>query len=250
MEKNYSNDLFKVVKHRVPIADVVESFGLQLNKDKCLCPFHAEKTHSFSIDRARNIFNCFGCGVSGDVVTFVSQIKGCEPLEAAKYLAEQYHIDIADNPKEPCIREYIEKCIHDVEKTDYFLKRGLSLETIKRFKLGFDVKRNAVVIPYSSDLSYYQTRNILDKKFFKPTTDEAGHEPLYNYKCLYAHKPVFVVESPICALSILQFGYPAIALCGVNGIHKLIREVEKNPPSSRLSYHWTTTNLVKKQQMS
>ena len=61
----------------------------QLNsRDKGLCPFHREKTPSFSIDRKNNIFTCFGCGETGDVITFASKIKEVEPLEAAKLLAE------------------------------------------------------------------------------------------------------------------------------------------------------------------
>ena len=230
-----SNDLFQKVKSRIEIADVVTAFGLTLNaKDKCLCPFHSEKTPSFSIDRKSNIFTCFGCGASGDVVTFVSQIKGCEPLEAAKYLANQYHLDIDGNPKGSCISEYLARCIHDVRQTDYFFKRGLTLETIERFKLGYDPQRKSVVIPYSSDLQYYIARSVNEKKFFKPSTDEAGPEPLYNMKGLYAKKPIFIVESPICALSIMQYGHPAVALCGASAIHKLMRQVKTQRPSAPL----------------
>ena len=57
MEKNYSNDLFKIVKNCVPIADVVEFFGLKLKKNQCLCPFHNEKTPSFSIERKKTSSN-------------------------------------------------------------------------------------------------------------------------------------------------------------------------------------------------
>lgn len=70
------------------------------------------------------------------------------------------------------------------DKTDYFAKRGLTAETVKKFCLGFDIHRNAVVLPYSSELTYYQTRSIADKKFYKPPTEEAGAEPLFNRKAL------------------------------------------------------------------
>ena len=69
-------DIFETVKSQVKIADVVEYFGVKLNsRDKGLCPFHREKTASFSVDRKNNIFTCFGCGETGDVITFVSKIK-------------------------------------------------------------------------------------------------------------------------------------------------------------------------------
>ena len=81
-------DIFEKVKTQVHIADAVAQFGVQLNsKDKGLCPFHNEKTPSFSVDRKTNIFTCFGCGATGDVIAFVSKLKNIEPLEAAKLLA-------------------------------------------------------------------------------------------------------------------------------------------------------------------
>ena len=175
------NEIFEKVKADARIADVVESFGIKLNsKDKGLCPFHREKTPSFSVDRKNNIFTCFGCGETGDVITFVSKIKGCEPLDAAKYLAEMYHIDTGEYTGKPSIRDYLKACIRDVGMTDYFAKRGLTAETVKKYCLGYDAKRGAVVLPYSSELRYYQTRSIADKRFFKPTTEEAGAEPLFN----------------------------------------------------------------------
>lgn len=99
-------DIFETVKSQVKIADVVEQFGVKLNsRDKGLCPFHREKTASFSVDRNTNIFTCFGCGETGDVITFVSKIKDIEPYEAAKLLAEMYRIDISDSkPQKPSIK--------------------------------------------------------------------------------------------------------------------------------------------------
>ena len=181
-------DIFETVKSQVKIADVVEFFGVKLNsRDKGLCPFHREKTASFSVDRKNNIFTCFGCGETGDVITFVSKIKDIEPYEAAKLLAEIYHIDVQDaKPQKPSIKKYLQACMKDADKTDYFAKRGLTAETVKKFCLGFDIHRNAVVLPYSSELTYYQTRSIADKKFYKPPTEEAGAEPLFNRKALWA----------------------------------------------------------------
>ena len=100
-------DIFETVKSQVKIADVVEFFGVKLNsRDKGLCPFHREKTASFSVDRKNNIFTCFGCGETGDVITFVSKIKDIEPYEAAKLLAEIYHIDVQDaKPQKPSIKK-------------------------------------------------------------------------------------------------------------------------------------------------
>ena len=88
-------DIFEKVKDQVKIAEAVSLFGLQLNsRDKCHCPFHREKTPSFSVDRKNNIFTCFGCGETGDVIAFAAKMKDVEPLEGARYLAAAFHIDI------------------------------------------------------------------------------------------------------------------------------------------------------------
>ena len=230
-------DIFEKVKDQVKIADAVEAFGIKLNsRDKGLCPFHREKTPSFSIDRKNNIFTCFGCGETGDVITFASKMKEVEPLEAAKLLAEMFHIDVDDCTKRTSIKDYLKGCIRDADKTDYFQKRGLTKETVKKYCLGYDAKRNAIVLPYSSELRYYQTRSISDKKFYKPTNEEAGAEPLFNRKALWgtSKEPVFIVESPLCALSIMQCGGVSVSLCGVGGANKLVKEVKAKKPNAPL----------------
>ncbi len=231
-------DIFEKVKDQVKIADAVEAFGIKLNsRDKGLCPFHREKTPSFSIDRKNNIFTCFGCGETGDVITFASKMKEVEPLEAAKLLAEMFHIDVDDCTKRMSIKDYLKACIKDADKTDYFQKRGLTKETVKKYCLGYDAKRNAIVLPYSSELRYYQTRSISDKKFYKPTNEEAGAEPLFNRKALWgtSKEPVFIVESPLCALSIMQCGGVSVSLCGIGGANKLVKEVKAKKPNAPLA---------------
>lgn len=230
-------DIFEKVKDQVKIAEVVTAFGVQLNsKDKGLCPFHQEKTASFSVDRKNNIFTCFGCGETGDVIAFVSKIKDIEPLEAAKLLADMYNVDLVECSKRTSIKDYLKGCIRDVGQTDYFTRRGLNQATIQKYCLGYDKKRNAIVLPYSSELRYYQTRSIADKKFYKPTTEEAGAEPLFNRRALWgsSKEPVFIVESPLCALSIMQCGEPAVSLCGIGGTNKLIKEVKAKKPNAPL----------------
>lgn len=230
-------DIFEKVKDQVKIADAVEAFGVKLNsRDKGLCPFHREKTPSFSIDRKNNIFTCFGCGETGDVITFASKMKEVEPLEAAKLLAEMFHVDVDDCTKRTSIKDYLKACIKDANKTDYFQKRGLTKETVKKYCLGYDAKRNAIVLPYSSELRYYQTRSIADKKFYKPTNEEAGAEPLFNRKVLWgtSKEPVFIVESPLCALSIMQCGGVSVSLCGVGVANKLVKEVKSKKPNAPL----------------
>ena len=195
-----------------------------------LCPFHNEKTPSFSVKKEDNIFKCFGCGESGDAITFVAKLKGIEPIEAAREIAEKYHIEIEDKKysKSSTITDYLKRCIADVSKTDYFELRCLNKSTIRKFCLGYDTYHNSAVIPYSSKLTYYQSRSIGEKAFFKPKTEDAGAEPIFNINALkLANKePIFVVESPICAMSVYQSGGNAIATCGTSGWKKVVEEVK------------------------
>ncbi len=179
-------DIFTSVKEGVEITRVVEYFGIEVNSSgKANCPFHSDKSPSFVVDKKNNTFKCFGCGEGGDAVNFVSKLKGIPMVDAAKMIATAFNISYDDNAcsikaKTSTVTEYIKKCMLDIGNTNYFEGRGLSKATIRKFCLGYDEYRNAVVEPYSSKLQYYQTRGTVDKVFFKPKTEVAGAEPLFN----------------------------------------------------------------------
>ncbi len=224
--------IFEKIKSQVNIRDVIERFGISLDRtNKANCPFHKEKTASFSVDVKNNFFKCFGCGESGDSIDFVAKLKGVESIDAAKMIAEMFNISYQEREKSTVspITEYIDKCIKDITQTDYFKKRGLTATTISKFCLGYDSYRKAVVIPYSGKKTYYQTRSTVDKTFYKPKTEDAGTEPLFNGDVLdkVNKEVVFVVESPICAMSIMQCGGIAVSICGVGGASKLISKLDK-----------------------
>jgi DNA primase len=90
-------NLFSFIKNKVSIVDVINEYthlkraGLYW---KAHCPFHHEKTASFTVSPHKEIFYCFGCHVTGDVISFISRMENCTPVEAVKHLAERYHIDI------------------------------------------------------------------------------------------------------------------------------------------------------------
>lgn len=80
-------DIFKIIKERSDIIVVAEHLGIYLDKrNMCKCPFHKEKTASFSIQPKKQIWHCFGCGKSGDVINLVQESLNCTPFEAIKYL--------------------------------------------------------------------------------------------------------------------------------------------------------------------
>jgi DNA primase len=145
-----------------------------------LCPFHNEKTPSFSVNPARNIFKCFGCGKGGDPITFVMEHESIGYPEALRYIAKKYNIAIEETEVS---KEYLEeKLLNDslflvneralkfyqdqLFETDkgksiglqYFKERGFREDTIRKWGLGFSpenrdsLTKTLVTEGYSIDL--------------------------------------------------------------------------------------------------
>ena len=122
---------------------------------KGLCPFHGEKTASFTVYPDTQSYYCFGCGSGGDVVTFIKNIENLDYLDAVKFLADRVGMDVPEdntydnslNKKRLRILEanreaarFYHSCLGTKDGAigyQYFRNRGLSDETIKRFGLGF-----------------------------------------------------------------------------------------------------------------
>ena len=120
-----------------------------------LCPFHQEKTGSFSVNQSRQFYKCFGCGVGGDVLKFVQEIDGLTFPEALKMLAERAGIpmpkrsEFADTDSKlraalfeiysiasQMFRDNL-RGPHGTEARSYLAKRGISAESIETFELGY-----------------------------------------------------------------------------------------------------------------
>ncbi len=88
-------NIFEEVKERSDILEVARAIGINLNRyNKCLCPFHNEKTPSFSICSKRQLFKCFGCGECGDSIALVSKLKGLNNYESALYINKLLNLGI------------------------------------------------------------------------------------------------------------------------------------------------------------
>ena len=90
----YPEDIVEEVRTKNDIVDIVSGY-VKLQKKGSnyfgLCPFHNEKSPSFSVSPDKQIFHCFGCGVGGNVITFIMKIEGCGFVEAVQILAEKIH---------------------------------------------------------------------------------------------------------------------------------------------------------------
>jgi DNA primase len=124
-----------------------------------LCPFHGERTPSFNVNPARNIFKCFGCGKGGDAVTFLREHENLTYLEALRWLARKYGIEIQEVERSPeqvaamqlsdslyIVNDFgLQHFQQQLFETDegksvalsYFKKRGLREDTIRTFGLGY-----------------------------------------------------------------------------------------------------------------
>lgn len=98
-----TNDIFKTIKGNIDILTVIERYSdIKLErrgKDFIgLCPFHQERTPSFTVSPEKGLFYCFGCGTGGDAVAFISQLYGLKPIEAANLIAKDFGLVVETRP--------------------------------------------------------------------------------------------------------------------------------------------------------
>ncbi len=167
----YSDDLIEEVRSANDIVDVVSDYVRLQKKGNTylgLCPFHNEKTPSFSVSRNKQIYHCFGCGAGGNVITFLMQYDNDTFQEALETLAQRVGIELPKQEVSARAKQEADKRaqILEINKAsakyfyvqlrreqgkkgmDYFVKRGLTQDILKKFGLGYSNK-------YSDDLYQY-----------------------------------------------------------------------------------------------
>ncbi len=149
-------DIINEIKYRNDIETAISSYVNLKRRGKNLvglCPFHSEKTPSFTVYPENGSFYCFGCGVGGDVVTFTGLIENLDYIESVKLLAERSGVTLPQDGYDDSMQKLKNK-IYDINRDtarffhsflmseegkwalDYLLGRGLTLKTIKHFGLG------------------------------------------------------------------------------------------------------------------
>ena len=158
----YSDEIIDDVRQSNDIVDVISQYVRLKRSGRNyfgLCPFHNEKSPSFSVSPEKQIFHCFGCGVGGNVFTFLTKIEGINFVEAVQLLAERANIQLptlennVDSAKEVLkakvykVNEFTAKYYHEnlyrpesKMAQEYIKKRKLSNETLKAFQIGFSGK--------------------------------------------------------------------------------------------------------------
>ena len=167
----FSEDLIEEVRLKNDIVDVISGYVKLQKKGSSyfgLCPFHNEKSPSFSVSRSKQMYYCFGCGKGGNVFTFIMEYENFTFVEALKMLAERVGVELPEmeyskEAKEKAdlkatlleVNKIAAKYFYAQLKTEqgkighsYLTKRGLTEETITAFGLGYSNK-------YSDDLYRY-----------------------------------------------------------------------------------------------
>ena len=188
----YSEDVVEEVRQRSDIVDIISSY-ISLKKSGSsylgLCPFHNEKTPSFSVSGGKQMYYCFGCGAGGNVFTFLMEYENLTFPEALEQLAGQAGVALPekdssgeDREKRDMRERILEiyklaanyfyaklNSARGVEAKRYLLERQLSEQTIRHFGLGYSDK-------YSNDLYQYMKKKGFDDTILNQTGLFTFHE--------------------------------------------------------------------------
>lgn len=173
----YASEVIDEVVSRSDIVDIISGY-IKLKKNGSsyvgLCPFHNEKSPSFSVSPGKQLYHCFGCGVGGNVITFVMEYENYTFLEAVKYLADKAGMQLPEtsySEEEKKNRDLKAKLLeinkiaatyyyHQLKAENgkiglsYLQKRGLSDTTINRFGLGYAGQTGNALYQYLKSKGY------------------------------------------------------------------------------------------------
>ena len=210
------------------------------------CPFHNEKTPSFSVSPTKGIYKCFGCGKGGNAINFVMEIGGLSYPEALKQLASKYNIEFEEtkltkedikikNDKDGVFlissyaNKFFKKGLWETEEgkiigLNYYIQRGFSKDIIKKFELGYSPKqRNALTKKAINDsyqrkflelsgLSFFNNNNGVDRfnnRVIFPIHNYSGKVVGFGGRALSkSHKAKYLnsPENPIYHKSKILYG--------------------------------------------
>lgn len=204
------------IRARVPLSEVIgkrTKLTRAGREFKGCCPFHKEKTASFTVNDQKGFYHCFGCGAHGDVVGFLMNHDNLSFMEAVEQLASQAGMQV---PK-PTVEEqkkfqrqmslydlveaatkYYEKQLHQPENKKilhYLMDRGLSLETIKSFRIGY-APSETNLMQYLQK-SGYKIEDIVEAGLYKVSEKKKGeHYPFFRGRVMF---PVLDIQGRVIA---------------------------------------------------
>ncbi len=176
----YPEHIIETIRERSDIVTLISEYTTLTKKGSSytgLCPFHNEKTPSFSVSEDKQLYYCFGCGAGGNTVTFLMQKENMTFPEAIKYLAERENIELEEfalsqeevqkNQKKQLLLEVVKEAakffyftLRDDKNQEimrYLTDRGVSSEMIKQFGIGYSPSDYNVLYKYLHGKGYADT---------------------------------------------------------------------------------------------
>jgi DNA primase len=192
--------LLEEIKSKIDIVDFISDY-IQLKKSgqtyKALCPFHSEKTPSFMVSQSKQIFHCFGCGVGGDVVSFLMKHENLSFNEAVQYISKKAGIQIREFTFDKDLSERREKLLHinseakkifitnlnssEVAKT-YLKKREIEESSLHSFSIGYATNERDGLIKHLEKIGYSDS---LIKDAGLAVSDERGFRDVFRGRIIF-----------------------------------------------------------------
>jgi DNA primase len=169
------------IKQQLDIVEIISDHVSLKDKNQehlGLCPFHAEKSPSFTVNREKGVYYCFGCGEKGDAIAFLMSLNRTSFVETVAILAERYNIPLAENTDDAATQRWREEnqvkqrilkineaaCKFFEQAKDksklaleYLQQRGLKPETIEKFRLGYALEQGNTLLDHlKSEFSLQQ----------------------------------------------------------------------------------------------
>ncbi|GAB4186528.1 MAG: DNA primase [Simkaniaceae bacterium] len=203
----YSRESLELLRQKIDLIEVLQ-MHVKLKKSgayyKAVCPFHDEKTPSFTVQSGDSHYHCFGCGAHGDAIAFLMSYAKMSFAEAVEHLAERFQVPLKqeyEKDESYAKRSFLRECLGEAAKfyhffllhTDegqnaqrYLFQRGIDLEFIKAFQVGLAPKKEGLLLSFMKemqfDLETLKQTGLLNKgrEFFLgrilfPILDPLGH---------------------------------------------------------------------------
>ncbi len=206
------NSLLEEIKSKIDIVEFISDY-VNLKKSgqnyKGLCPFHSEKTPSFIVNQSKQIFHCFGCGIGGDVISFLMKHDNLSFGEAVRYIAKKAGIKITDLtfPKEnlsgkrnelikineDALRFFIKNLNDSDIAKNYLYERGINDESIEKFHLGFSTDKKNSLYSHLKKLGYSDS-SIIESGLV--ISDEKGYRDMFRKRIMF---PIYNIHNDLIA---------------------------------------------------
>lgn len=220
--KKYDKDVFREIKRTT-------------TELMCTCPFHKngqERKPSFGINLDTGVYHCFTCGESGNFPELVSKCFGHydDGAFGLKWINNNFSAEQYTQRPENIFKKrtsYVAPKYVSEEELDeyryyhpYMWKRKLTPEIVTKYDIGFDKKTQCITFPVydiAGNCVFVARRSVNTKFFNYP---EAVDKPIYGLNFVYNNKILFICESVFNALTLVKWGFPAVAFLGTGSEHQ------------------------------